>query len=107
MVKLADTSDLGSDAARCAGSSPVIRTINCMDDHDEQPTGFTDIFSLDAVYKLIWVYSHHLLLNRIKGDIMIKTLIIIFLISTILSVLIVLGGHLIIDLTYEDEEIDK
>ena len=27
MVKLADTSDLGSDAVRCAGSSPVIRTI--------------------------------------------------------------------------------
>lgn len=26
MVKLADTSDLGSDAERCAGSSPVIRT---------------------------------------------------------------------------------
>ena len=26
MVKLADTSDLGSDAERCAGSSPVVRT---------------------------------------------------------------------------------
>ena len=26
VVKLADTSDLGSDAVRCAGSSPVIRT---------------------------------------------------------------------------------
>lgn len=26
MVKLADTSDLGSDASRRAGSSPVIRT---------------------------------------------------------------------------------
>lgn len=26
MVKLADTLDLGSNAVRCAGSSPVIRT---------------------------------------------------------------------------------
>ena len=26
MVKLADTLDLGSNAERCAGSSPVIRT---------------------------------------------------------------------------------
>ena len=26
VVKLADTSDLGSDAVRCAGSSPVTRT---------------------------------------------------------------------------------
>ena len=28
MVKLADTLDLGSNAERCAGSSPVIRTNN-------------------------------------------------------------------------------
>lgn len=27
MVELVDTSDLGSDAARCGGSSPFIRTL--------------------------------------------------------------------------------
>ena len=27
MVKLVDTSDLGSDAVRCGGSSPSIRTV--------------------------------------------------------------------------------
>lgn len=34
---------------------------------------------------------------------MIKTLIIIFVISTILSVLIVLGGNFIVGLKYKDE----
>lgn len=37
------------------------------------------------------------------GDIMIKVLLIVFLISVVLSVLIVLGGNLVVDLTYEDD----
>ncbi|MEN9549783.1 MAG: hypothetical protein RIR12_2374, partial [Bacteroidota bacterium] len=32
VVKLVDTSDLGSDAARCGGSSPSIRTIEYQTD---------------------------------------------------------------------------
>lgn len=31
VVKLVDTSDLGSDAARCGGSSPSIRTLQISD----------------------------------------------------------------------------
>lgn len=34
---------------------------------------------------------------------MIKALLIVFLISVVLSVLIVLGGNLVVDLTYEDD----
>lgn len=34
---------------------------------------------------------------------MIKVLLIVFLISVVLSVLIVLGGNLVVDLTYEDD----
>lgn len=37
------------------------------------------------------------------GDIMIRALLIVFLISVVLSVLIVLGGNLVVDLTYEDD----
>lgn len=34
---------------------------------------------------------------------MIRALLIVFLISVVLSVLIVLGGNLVVDLTYEDD----
>ncbi len=48
MVKLVDTPDLGSGAARCVGSSPIIRT--------KSPSEMKGFFILQIIMALfIWI----------------------------------------------------